>query len=83
MTYALLNDTYVDTFPVSPTPNIKSNEVIYLLHNERTATDKAYTDLTGRFPFSSGRGHQYVLIGYHIDSNAILQRAIKNRTAVE
>ena len=70
-----------DAFPASPTPNIKDHSVVYALHHEETAIEKAYTDLTGRFPFRSSRGNQYILIGYHPDSNAILAKAVKNRTA--
>ena len=40
-----------------------------------------YSDLTGRFPFKSSRGNQYVLVVYDYDSNAILAEAIPNRQA--
>ena len=39
-------------------------------------------DLTGRFPFCSSRGNEYILIGYHYDANAILGVPLKNRQAV-
>ena len=39
-------------------------------------------DLTGRFPYKSSRGIEYILITYHIVSNAILGQAIKNRLAL-
>ena len=38
-------------------------------------------DLTGRFPYKSSRGNEYILIGYHFDSNAILGIPLKNRQA--
>ena len=38
-------------------------------------------DLTGQFPYCSSRGNQYILIGYHYDSNAILGLPLKNRQA--
>jgi hypothetical protein len=41
----------------------------------------AYSDLTGRFPYKSSRGNEYLLVVYDYDSNAILVEAIKNRTA--
>ena len=38
-------------------------------------------DLTGRFPYKSSRGNEYILIAYHFDFNAILGVAIKNHQA--
>ena len=35
--------------------------------------------MTGRFPKQSSRGNQYILVGYHYDSNCILGIPIKNR----
>lgn len=40
-----------------------------------------FLDLTGRFPYRSSRGNQYILTVYDYDSNAILVKAIKNRQA--
>ena len=74
-------DILEDAFPTSPLPNIKDHSVVYVLHHEDTAIEKAYTDLTGRFPFQSTRGNKYILIGYHPDSNAILAKAVKDRTS--
>ena len=42
---------------------------------------KAYTDLTGRFPVQSARGHNYIFICYDYDANAILAEPMKNREA--
>ena len=67
-----------DYYPPSNNPNLKTNDVIYSLVN---TSDKAFLDLTGRFPFCSSRGNQYLLIGYHYDSNAILGAPLKNRQA--
>ena len=36
---------------------------------------------TGRFPYKSSRGNEYILIGYHFDSNAIYGVPLKNRQA--
>ena len=41
----------------------------------------AYTDLTGRLPFTSSRGNQYIMVAYHYDGNAILVEPVKNRNA--
>ena len=40
-----------------------------------------YTDLTGRFPYRSARGNEYIFIAYNYDGNAILAEPIRNRTA--
>ena len=41
--------------------------------------EKAYSDLTGRFPHISSRGNEYLFTMYDYDSNTILQVPIKNR----
>ena len=40
-----------------------------------------YTNLTGRFPHCSARGHEYLLVGYNYDVNSILVEPLKNRQA--
>jgi hypothetical protein len=47
------------------------------------ATHTAYGDLTGRFPHTSSRGNQYLLVIYDHDSNAILVEPLKNKTGSE
>jgi hypothetical protein len=42
-----------------------------------------YTDQTGRFPVVSSKGNKYIMILYDYDSNAILAKPIKERTAPE
>jgi hypothetical protein len=42
-----------------------------------------YTDQTGRFPVVSIKGNKYIMILYDYDSNAILAKPIKDRTAPE
>ena len=65
-----------DMYPLPPSTNIKTHDVIYALTNKH---GKAYMDITGRFPYASSRGHEYILIAYHYDSNAILGLPLKNR----
>ena len=55
------------------------HEVIYALVEVKDIT--AYVDLTGRFPYRSSRGNEYVLVGYHYDANGILAEPLKNREA--
>lgn len=47
------------------------------------ATDKIYTDLTGKFPIQSSLGNKYILIVYHYDANAIIAEPLRDRTAGE
>jgi hypothetical protein len=46
-------------------------------------TGLIFSDQTGRFPVTSSRGHNYLMIGYDHDSNAILAEPMKNRSAAE
>ena len=64
-----------DTYPKQQD---KTNTVIYSLIQ---STDKVYLDLTGQFPYCSSQGNQYILIGYHYNSNAILGVPLKNGQA--
>ena len=75
-------ETDAYTFPSSEEPNIKSHQCFTTLVSfEKTA--KAYSDQTGKFPYTSSRGHKYLLIIYDYDSNAILQQPLKTKTAGE
>ena len=47
-----------------------------ICYNEPTG--KLYTDLTGRFPVQSSRGHKYILVAYNFDSNSIHVKPLKN-----
>ena len=67
-----------DMNPPSDIPNIKTHDVILSITSK---SDKAFMDLTGRFPHCSSRGNEYILIIYHYDSNAILGLPLKNRQA--
>jgi hypothetical protein len=46
-------------------------------------TTKGYLDLTGRFPYKSAQGNQYIFVAFHVDGNAILVKGIKNRESEE
>ena len=73
----LRNSIDVDAFPLSDIPNIKTNEVIYIIF-ESYPTGLAYIDLRGRFPYTSARGNEYILVVYHLDATAILSTALKH-----
>ena len=70
------NDTHEDLFPTpDPTP---SNQIFAVIVD--LTSDKTYSDLTGRFPFTSSSGNKYILVLYHFHSNAILATPLKGRT---
>ena len=65
----------------SPSPLEKglSTHAMYtatICYNEPTG--KLYTDLTGRFPVQSSRGHKYILVAYNFDSNSIHVKPLKS-----
>ena len=76
----LENDIRTDAFPSSDSPNKCCNEIYYSV-KLLAPTNTAYTDLTGRFPYRSSRGNQYIIVAYSYDANAILAIPINNRSA--
>ena len=63
---------------LSPLEKGLSTHALYaatICYNEPTG--KLYTDLTGRFPVQSSRGHTYILVPYNFDSNSICQTTQK------
>jgi hypothetical protein len=46
-------------------------------------TGQIYSDQTGRFPVTSSKGNQYIMIVYDYDSAAILAEPLKNRIKQE
>ena len=54
---------------------VKTKATIVILMEHKPT--KGYLDLTGRFPYRSAQGNQYMFVAYHVDSNAILEKAIK------
>ena len=68
-----------DFFPKSPTPNVKTKEVVHAIVDLNDLV--AYGDLTGKFPYRSSRGNQYLLIAYHYDGNNIQGVPLQNREA--
>ena len=64
-----------DAFPSSNSPNIKTKEVLYAMMD--SDKELGYIDLTGRFPYKSSRGNEYILIAYNYDGNTILAEPLK------
>ena len=73
---AIQEELHEDSFPSSQSPNIKTNDVIYMVIDKQEICT-AYTDHTGRFPCKSSSGNEYVIIPYHYDANLVMGRAIK------
>ena len=71
-----------DNFPESDTPNTRTNSFCAAIE-QFSFTDKAYTDLAGRFPTQSSRSNNDVYVCYSHNENAILAEPLKNRSAAE
>ena len=72
--------TQVDTSDIFPPKSTNTtNELYHSIY--KLGEDKNYMDLTGRFPYQSSRGNNYVYLSYHYDANAILLQMLKNREA--
>ena len=67
-----------DPFPLQPSNN-KTTNACFLTTTE--PKDIVSTDQTGRLPRASTSGNNYLLIAYDYDSNSILLRPYKNKTA--
>ena len=67
-----------DSFPLPDTPNTKKHEshTTLLKHT-------AFCDPTGKYPYQSTRGNQYVFVTYDYDSNYIKVTPTKSRQAKE
>ena len=68
-----------DHFPLQEQ---KTDDIIYAL-TTYSEKEVAAADLTGRFPYRSSRGNQYVMVMYHYDSNVIWGVPLKKRTAAD
>ena len=77
-----LDDSNSDHFHKHDKINKKTHQSAALLF-PFNATSKAYGDITGRFPYLSSSGNQYLLITYDHDINAILTEPLNNRTGPE
>jgi hypothetical protein len=76
------DQTTVSThLPCPPTKQKEAVIQIYDLNNK--AQHLMYTDQTGKFPKKSSKGNQYIMVLIEINSNAILDEAMKNCSAGE
>ena len=72
------DDLEEDIAPSQETNNIKTSYIMCMII---TTTDicKSYSDQSGKFPITSSRGHRYIFVFYHYDTNNILGIPIKSR----
>ena len=56
-------------------PAVKSKE----FHVRVEPSSKLYTDNMGRFPVRSRSGNRYIMLAYHVDTNAILVSTFQSR----
>jgi hypothetical protein len=74
--------TSLDYSP-SQEPQNKRTHSVFITLMKATDLRKSYSDQTGKFPVQSSRGHNYVMVLYEYDSNAILSTPLKSRVAGE
>ena len=73
-----IDDTAEDFVPTPTSTKTYANAAkIYKAKPKETT----YSDQTGRFPYRSSRGNEYIMVMYDYDSNAILATPLKNRQA--
>ena len=64
--------------PAQEPNNIKTNDIMCTIATMDNIC-KSYSDQTGKFPIISSRGHKYIFVFYHYDTNTILGIPIKSR----
>ena len=76
-------DMITDSFPEKIDAKVNEFYSTIISSNMIKHENKSYCDLTGRFPYKSTRGNQYLFVLYDYDSNAILFEPLKTRQAHE
>jgi hypothetical protein len=70
-------------FSPSQEPQNKRTHSVFFTIMKATDLRKSCSDQTGKFPVQSSRGHNYVMVLYEHDSNAILSTPLKSGVAGE
>ena len=75
-------DKELDIAPSQEPDNAKTNDIMCIV---LLTTDicKSYSDQTGKSPITSSRGHKYVFVFYHYDTNTIMGQALKSRSTAD
>ena len=74
-----LQDQILDATPKEQ-PSMKTNDVYVSMCEPENRT---HTDQTGKFPTKSIRGYNYIMITYVYDTNSIIYKPIKTKSAEE
>ena len=69
-----------DIIPIQEPDNIKTNDIMCTIISTETLSNKSYLDQTGQFPINPSRGHKYIFVFYHYNTNTIMGYAIKSET---
>ena len=72
------SEEILDAFPTQENTNEK--DIFIALATIDQYNNAVCTDLTGKFPKTMQSGMQYILVAYHYASNAIMIRAVKDRS---
>ena len=66
---------------IIPQSTNKDHNCFFTITTKESGT--TYSDLTGRYPITSSRGNQYIIICYDYDTNSIQAQPTKTRNAAE
>jgi hypothetical protein len=72
-----------DAEKIDPVPDPDHGLKTQYIYAATIDAGQIYTDQTGRFPVVSSKGNKYIMVLYDYDSNAILAKPIRDRTAPE
>jgi hypothetical protein len=71
-----------DIAPGQEPENIKTGNIMCSITTLNDVA-KSYSDQTGKFPIISSRGHKYIFVFYHYDTNTIICIPIKSRNTTD
>ena len=72
----------VESTPEQENNNIKTHDVMCATFSEEELS-KSSSDQTVKFPITSSRGHKYIFVFYHYDTNTINGITIKSRNTTD
>ena len=72
-----MKQDYFPPYTLTPTNNIMCTVV------PLNTPSKSYADLTGKFPYCSSSGNQYIMIFYNYDANYINAIPVNSRQAAD
>ena len=72
----------VDSIPEQEKNKFKTHDVMCATLSVEELS-KLSSDQTGKFPITSSRGHKYIFVFYHYDTNTINGIAIKSHNTTE